>query len=180
MNRTEQAILRAATQILGKDPSAPMDKVAEAAQVSRMTLHRYFNTRQALIEAAFHELIRKANGVVEDALASSEDPLVQLEHMLKGDVSLGDFSLLQNLWNEQLDDAILKEGEALNESLNSLLNKLKTTGAIDSSLSTSWLNHLYFAVLKAAWQALQDGSVAPVDIPELAWRSFSKGVIQTN
>lgn len=178
MSKTEQTILKAAAKVLGQDPSTTMNKVAEVAGVSRMTLHRYFNTRQALIEGTFKELIRNGNQIVEEALASSNDPLVQLEYMLKGDISLGDFSLLQNLWHEQLDDSILTAGEALNDSLNLLLETLKAEGVINASLSTAWLNHFYFAVLEAAWQALQDGSVAPNDLPELAWTSFSRGVIK--
>lgn len=180
MNRTEQAILKAANKVLGQDPSAPMDRVAEVAEVSRMTLHRYFNSRQALIEGAFRELIRKANGVVAEARASSDDPLVQLETMLKGDIDLGDFSFLQQLRDEQLDESILAEGEALNASLDSLFETLKAAGTIDAGVSTWWLNHFYFAVLSAAWQAHQDGSVAPNDIPSLAWESFSGGVITSS
>jgi AcrR family transcriptional regulator len=177
MNRTEQAILRAATEVLGQDPSATINRVAEVAGVSRMTLHRYFNSRQALVEGAFKELIRKAKVVVEEAMAASDDPIVQLETMLKGDTQLGDFSYLQRLWNEPLDPMIVREGEALNASLNALFETLRADGAIEATLPISWLNHLYFSVLSAAWQAYRDGSVAPNDIPELAWRSFSGGVI---
>jgi AcrR family transcriptional regulator len=177
MNRTERAILNAAATVLGQDPSATMTRVAEEAGVSRMTLHRYFGNRRALIEGAFHELIRKANLVVDEAMTASDDPSAQLEHMLKGDTQLGDFSFLQQLWNEQLDPSILSEGESLNAVLNTLFDTLKAEGAIAPHLSTSWLNHLYFAVLGAAWQAQRDGSVAPNDLPELAWASFSHGVM---
>ena len=57
MNKTEANILNAAFDILAQDFSAPLDKIAEAAGVTRMTLHRYFNGRDALLEASGLSLI---------------------------------------------------------------------------------------------------------------------------
>ena len=178
MNKTEQNILNTAIKILAQDPSATMNKVADVAGISRMTLHRYFNNKQVLLEKAFQELVRNVKIIVENALACSDNPLEQLEQMIKGDTSLGNFAFLSQFSDEFQDEAMMEEFEALNASLNTLLEALKAKGVIEPSLSTSWLNHFYCAVLSAAWKAFQDGSVAPNDIPELAWQSFSKGVIK--
>lgn len=178
MNRTEQAILLAANTVLGRDPSATLDRVAEAAGVSRMTLHRYFPSRLALVEGVFRAILRKANAVVDTAMAASDDPLIQLETMLKGDIGLGDFSFLQQLRDERIDPAILAAGETLDASLDALLELLKGSGAIDPGAPTAWLKHVYYAVLSAAWSASQDGSVAPNDLAELAWGAFASGVVR--
>lgn len=51
MLSTRDRITTAAVRVLVKDPSAPLERVAEAAGVSRATLHRIFPGRAALIQA---------------------------------------------------------------------------------------------------------------------------------
>src|SRR5262245_11806734 len=48
--RNIQAILDAARAALAEDPKATMNETAERAGVARVTLHRHFATREALLE----------------------------------------------------------------------------------------------------------------------------------
>lgn len=49
--RTRNAILRAAVTLLSQNPAASLGEIADAANVARSTLHRYFPERTGLIEA---------------------------------------------------------------------------------------------------------------------------------
>ena len=46
---TEQIIVEAAILVLNEDYSAPLEKVAERAGITRRTLHRYFTGREELL-----------------------------------------------------------------------------------------------------------------------------------
>ena len=58
MKDTEQSIIEAAILIFNEDLSAPLEKVADQAQVTRRTLHRYFKDRKELMDKC-HKEIRK-------------------------------------------------------------------------------------------------------------------------
>ncbi|MQA96180.1 MAG: TetR family transcriptional regulator [Streptosporangiales bacterium] len=64
MRSTRDRITTAAVRVLVKDPSAPLERVAEAAGVSRATLHRIFPGRAALISALSGDALQ----AVRDAL----------------------------------------------------------------------------------------------------------------
>ena len=53
--RTRQAILSAAIEVLGQNPSAALSDIAAAADVGRTTLHRYFPERSDLLRAVAAE-----------------------------------------------------------------------------------------------------------------------------
>lgn len=49
--RTRRAILDAAIEVFARDATASMGEIAQAAEVGRSTLHRYFPDRSALVRA---------------------------------------------------------------------------------------------------------------------------------
>src|SRR3954467_9683395 len=49
--RSMRAILEAAERVLAEDAGASMEQIAEAAGLTRITVHRRFANRQALLEA---------------------------------------------------------------------------------------------------------------------------------
>lgn len=65
--RTVEQIVVAAVQVLGDDPAAPMERVADAAGAHRATLYRYFPTRDRLVGAVAERALAEGRGIVEDA-----------------------------------------------------------------------------------------------------------------
>ena len=57
--RTRKAILDAAIRVLAADPSASLGQIADAADVGRTTLHRYFPDRAELLAAVMQEAGRR-------------------------------------------------------------------------------------------------------------------------
>lgn len=178
MNKTQKNILNAAFEVLAQDISAPLEKVAEQAGVTRMTLHRYYNGREALLEATGLEMIRLGNEIIDEAVAQSANPLKQLELIIKNASQMGDrFHFLMHAHEIIDSEAFAPLVEGMDNKMIHIFDQLREQKLIEADMPNAWLLHLYGGVMTAAWSSLQEGSVAPRDIPTLAWKSFSQGVI---
>jgi AcrR family transcriptional regulator len=177
MNKTQKKILDAAFDVLAQDFSAPLDRIAEAAGVTRMTLHRYFNSRDALIEAAGLEMIRFSNGIIDEAIAQHDHPREQLQEIVMQAAQMGErFHFLMHA-SEEIDYEVFgPQVQKLDDRMTEIIEALREEGEIRKGMPNGWLLHLYGGVLTAAWSSLRAGAVAPRDIPTLAWQSFSQGV----
>ena len=177
MNKTKKKILDAAFDILAQDFSAPLDKVAEAAGITRMTLHRYFNSRDLLLEKTGLEMIRLSNQIIDDALASHVTPKEQLKMIVMSAAHQGErFHFLMHAAGEMDDDLIGPHIQRLDSRMIEILDALRDEGLIKREMPNAWLLHLYGGVMTAAWSSQRDGAVAPRDIPQLAWESFMTGI----
>ena len=177
MNKTQKKILSAAFDILAQDFSAPLDKVAEAAGVTRMTLHRYFNSRDALLDATGLEMIRLSNLIIDTAVAQHSHPREQLREIVMQAAQKGErFHFLIHAAEEMGDERVGPLIQKLDERMTEILEALREKDLIRKDMPNAWLLHLYGGVLTAAWSSTRDGAVAPRDIPELAWQSFAQGV----
>lgn len=177
MNKTKQKILNAAFDILAQDFSAPLDKIAEAAGVTRMTLHRYFNSRDVLLEATGLEMIRLSNRIIDEAIAQHDHPREQLQEIVMQASQMGErFHFLMHA-SEEIDSELLGPLiQKLDDRMTEIIEELREEGLIRKDVPNAWLLHLYGGVLTAAWSSLRDGAVAPRDIPVLAWQTFTQGV----
>ncbi len=178
MNKTEKRILNAAFDVLAQDFSAPLDKVAEAANVTRMTLHRYFNSRDALLEATGLEVIRLSNRIIDEAIAEHDRPFDQLRMIVMQATQMGDrFHFLMHA-SEEIDQALFRPMvQKLDDRMTEIIEGLRQEGLMRKDIPNAWVLHLYGGIITAAWSSLRDGAVAPRDIPTLAWGSFTQGIL---
>lgn len=177
MNKTQKKILNAAFDILAQDFSAPLDRIAEAAGVTRMTLHRYFNSRDTLLEATGLEMIRFSNCIIDEAIAQHDHPREQLQAIVMQASQMGErFHFLMHA-SEEIDYEVFGPLiQKLDDRMTEIIEALREEGLIQKGIPNAWLLHFYGGVLTAAWSSSREGTVAPRDIPMLAWQSFSQGV----
>jgi len=68
-----------------------MDELAQRAGVSKRTVYRYFDSKQAIIEASLGQFMVGAAARIEDLLSQSEHPSVLFESLLNCLSSQGQF-----------------------------------------------------------------------------------------
>lgn len=169
--RTRQAILEAAVTVLGRRPSASLAEVAEAAQVGRTTVHRYFPDRASLEDALslhmldqLHGALRRARldeGAGREAVLRAARELFDLGDMLTA-MAAGDPEIWQRPeWQvEHETDALLRDA----------VTRGHADGSIDPSLAATFITEgvlwsmLYAAMtwLNAAEQRSRHDALAMV------------------
>ena len=73
-----RAILEAAERVLAEDAGASVEQIAEAAGLTRITVHRGFANRQALLEALAVSAKQQLIDAIEEARPDSAPALVAL------------------------------------------------------------------------------------------------------
>jgi len=174
---TKQRILNSAIELLSQDASARIEAIAEAASVSRMTLHRYFSSREVLIEAASMEALVYAGQMIDAAIEAHSDPFDQLEAIVKGTAIMGGRFNFVVLEQEIFKREPLKlHADALEAKVSIILDALRADGRLKPGFANPWIICLIDGVLTSAFNVHRQGTVAPKDIPDLVWRSLSEGV----
>ena len=74
-------ILAAAEEVLAVDPAASLERIGEAAGLTRATVHRRFASRQALLEALTGQLNERYLNALEQSRMDTAPPLVVLRRL---------------------------------------------------------------------------------------------------
>lgn len=176
MNAKNKLILSAIT-VLNEDPSSNLDVISEKAGVSRRTLHRYFASREAMIQACIESIVISMLTDVEEALKKHSSPIEQLKIMFEDDIAKGQhFEFCFKFTDEFTDEETLGQFKKMSELFNNVLDKLKSEKIIDPSLSNDWLSHVWIGMIRTTNQALKEGVIAPKMANSLGWNAFINGV----
>ncbi|SEB88020.1 DNA-binding transcriptional regulator, AcrR family [Nocardioides exalbidus] len=179
-------ILGAAQGAFNADPAASMAAVAEAAGISRATLHRHFDSREALlVELGTRSLDQWAGRLDEvdaEALAASGDaPAIRaaLETLVLGYVDDADgfgFALTDHviLANADLEERtqVLADREAV------LFAAAQRVGVLRPDLPPRWFGHAIYGLLVSGREAVRIGDVARRDVGRLVLSSLLTGIAQ--
>ncbi|MCS7477136.1 TetR/AcrR family transcriptional regulator [Umezawaea endophytica] len=76
--RSTARILEAAQKVLAEDPSASLERIAEAAGLARATVHRRFASRQALLDALVQDLTDRYLSIIKEVRVRTAPPLIVL------------------------------------------------------------------------------------------------------
>lgn len=179
---TEQTIVEAAILVFNEDYSAPLEKVAERAGVTRRTLHRYFTGREELLACCAREMQRSCRAALTQALTSSPDPVLQLEHILYAGIDCGaKYALFTKLHTRPEHQhapgqaADCAEYDTLQARCRAVVTRLQQEGRISAHLSAEWVLLLLSGVVKTTMEARGAGATG-LHLRQFAWFSFSKGI----
>jgi AcrR family transcriptional regulator len=179
---TSQAIVDSAILIFNEDLSAPLEKVAERAQTTRRTLHRYFKDRNELMEACQKEIRRACYAAMTRAYDSSDDPMEKLERMFYAGVECGTkHSFLHKLHSlhNHAHQAVNEECAGYDTTFHlwrSHLQFLQTTGKINAALSLDWIHQLFNGIVNASISMQAAQEISPAELKQFAWISFSRAI----
>lgn len=181
MQNTQQTIIDAAIRVFNEDYSAPLEKVAEQAAVTRRTLHRYFAGRDELLARCEQEMRRTCNEAMSRALDSSADPLVQLENLLYGCIDCGaKYAFFNKLHTRPAHQHSPKNPDcagydAVYGRYEALIARLQGQGRISPHLTAEWVSLLLQGVVSATIDAPAAGADR-TRVKQWAWFSFSRGI----
>lgn len=177
MRVSRAAVVDAGARVLAGDRAAPLAAVAEAASVSRATLHRLFPSREALVEAIVERACQHAKGVfdavdiehgpVKEVLARLAEQLVPAAH----------------LWvlaiNEPLIDQVprfVKDAEDLEQRLVALMHRGQRDRVLRADQSPRWLTYFFGMAVTAVHHGLVAGILAPREAPDILLASVLDGI----
>jgi AcrR family transcriptional regulator len=182
MENTQQNIIDAAILVFNEDFSAPLEKVAERAAVTRRTLHRYFKGREELLATCEKDMRRSCKQAITQAMNSSADLLTQLEHMLYAGVDCGaKYAFLSKLHTRPAhthshDQAECAEYDTMMARYRNVVAQLQDQGIISKHITGEWVAMLFQGVVSATINAETAGAVTKSSLKQFAWFSFSKGI----
>lgn len=158
--RSVRAILEAAERVLAEDPSASMEQIAEAAGLTRITVHRRFASRQALIEALATSAKQQLIDAVEAARPDTAPALVALHRVTANVLQV------KNTWRFTLSQATVRATSVAdfwddidNRTLE-LLARGQREGLLAPAADLVWTRQVYYSLLNAALKA-PDPNLAP-------------------
>ncbi|WP_432090213.1 TetR/AcrR family transcriptional regulator [Streptomyces sp. NRRL F-5630] len=151
--RSVARILDAAETVLAQDPAAPLERVADAAGLTRATVHRRFASRKVLLEALAERLTRRYLLGLAEARVDTAPPLIALYRVTERVFELK----LSHRFAIQLTEALTPE---VRNGLCTLFARLHEAGVITAS-DPDWCQRVYLALLHEVHDL-------PADAPALA------------
>lgn len=175
-NNKRKVILDAATELLAMKPTATLQEIADHARIGIATLHRYFSTRELLLDA----LALNAIGLVEEALggvtAEEHDMLPFLTEVFEALIPLGGkVSFLSYAASVDENPHIVGEEARIKQPLREAVEGWQARGLLNSGMPAHWIITVMYNLLFVAWQEIQKGNLAKNDAPQLLVHTVIQG-----
>lgn len=179
--KSRDDVLDAALVQLNRNSASSMVELADAMGISRATLNRHFDTRQALIEElaerglARWEQAQVAAGIldVEDRDAV-ETAMIALLRRYVGDAHEFGF-LLTDIIVEQVPELAARTDHLVNREAD-FFARAQAVGLLRRDMPARWFAYTSYGVLVAAREALRAGDVAARGLDDLVITTFLQGV----
>jgi len=172
--RVKRSLLDVVAEVLVNDPGASLAEVAEAAGISRTTLHNHYATRDDLLCAVgtrVLDLWEQAVGKVEDgpdgglrALTETLLPLCPQLMFLWRNAGLEKQPGLAGRW------------DAGDEGVIAVMRRAEERGVLAPGVPDWWRLISYISLLIAASGEVRTGRLAPLDGPDFVLRMFLTGI----
>ncbi len=173
---TSDAIAEAGFRLLSRNPGANLAEIAEAAGITRATLHRYFPSRQALVNELAARAIEEMDAAVAAACADSASAGDALRDSLQALIPLGDRHGFLAHEDVEQDDAMQAEFARLQRETLEWVDAAKQEGVFDAAVPSDWIVRAYDFLLYAAWDSVHAEEATPKQAAELAWRTLTSGL----
>ncbi|WP_028474053.1 TetR/AcrR family transcriptional regulator [Nocardioides alkalitolerans] len=180
---TRDDVLDRALRHLNVDPTASMGAIAEAAGVSRATVHRHFDSREALVRELCDRSLDRweesqvAAGIVAATTAQDAELCrAALDRLISAYVDdAEDFGFALTDCFIDVDPDLRSRTETLFELDIAFLVTAQEQGVVRRDLPARWLGHTLYGLSVAARDALRNGDVARRDLDAMVRTTFLDG-----
>lgn len=182
MTETKKRIIESAIKIFNEDLSAPLQKVADNAAVTRRTLHRYFKDRNELVSVCKQTIEVKCRKAMIQAIQSSDDALKQLEHMLYAGIDCGtNYSVFYKLHQRKEhihthENKNCADFDYIYQQFKRVIVELQKKGKVNPSMSPEWIQVLHSGIIESTVNARELTTKSTDEIKHLAWTSYMKAI----
>jgi AcrR family transcriptional regulator len=145
--RSVRAILDAAERVLAEDSGASMEQIAEAAGLTRITVHRRFANRQALLEALSVSAMQQLLEAIEEARPNSAPALVALYRVTANVLRVKSAWRFTLTHNTSLSEAAAALWADIDAHTVELLARAQREGLLANTTDLDWMRQLYYALL---------------------------------
>ena len=172
----KRPLLDVVAEVLVAQPGASLAEVAEAAGISRTTLHKNYATRDDLVRAVglrATEIWEQAVDRVADEPGTEAGLRVLLGAMIESGPQL------TFLWRNPVldeDHELVQRYIDVEKRCLAVLDRGRRGGLLAASTPDWWLLQTVYALVYTAAEAVQFGKLAPLDAPGLALRTLLHGL----
>ncbi|WP_019896418.1 TetR/AcrR family transcriptional regulator [Hydrogenovibrio halophilus] len=178
MKDTTRKILSAATQVWNENPAAPLKDIAETAGVSRMTLHRHFDGREALLEAILQAFMQRIMSVYDDIEAMQLPVMTRMEQLLRRTLNVVEAHtfLLDVFEQSGHPQACRDQIEHWEQRFSVLFEELATDGWVKPGMTAEWAHALVEGVIKASHRMKHKPGALGMPLSDAVWQAYRSAV----
>jgi AcrR family transcriptional regulator len=148
--RSVRAILEAAERVLAEDAGASMEQIAEAAGLTRITVHRRFANRQALLQALSVSAMQQLLDAIEEARPNSAPALVAMYRVTANVLQVKSAWRFTLTHNSSLSEAAAALWADIDAHTVELLARAQREGLLAQATDLDWMRQVYYALLSEA------------------------------
>lgn len=175
-NRTRRAILSAASSVLARDWSATLAEIADAAEVGRTTLHRYFPDRETLIKAAVEDSVEAIASSTAEAAIHEGPPLEAMRRLVAALVEVGDRLMFLFGDPRVLETYGVENDPPLEDPVVALIRRGQEEKVFDPEVSPVWIRHVLWALVYTGLEEAESGRLPRHGITATVIRTFENGI----
>ncbi|MGX8909408.1 TetR/AcrR family transcriptional regulator [Streptomyces netropsis] len=174
--------MTAAVRVWARDRAAALPQVAEAAEVGRTTLHRYFPERDGLLRAATEHALEVIGGAIAEAAPDKGHPLDAMRRVIAALASASDAIMF--VFGEQ---SLARDATPTSEPdfptphdpVIDLIRRGQAEGVFDDQLTAEWIQQVLWGVTYTAFEQVERGALAKFDVTATVTRTLEQGITAT-
>lgn len=177
--RTRRAIIDAAVHAWVDDRNATLAVIAERAQTHRATLHRHFPNRDDLHDAVVGHCVAELIAATSSAAVDDGEPPAALRRLIANYLAAGRhirflFDDISLATHPAVAALASDEGPVIE-----LIRRGQRSGQFDDQLPPAWTERALWAIVYAASEAIDDGTLVAHEALATVVRTIEHGVTTT-
>lgn len=177
-SRTRRAILSAAASALARNRAATLAEIADAAEVGRTTLHRYFPDRDGLIKATIDDSVQAIERSVSHAALDQGPPQEAMRRLVAAMVDVGD-RLMFLFGDPRVLEGYPSAGPPMTseDPTIALIERGQADGVFDPQVSAVWIRHVLWALVYTGVEEAASGRLPRHGVTSTVIRTFENGIV---